>query len=100
MIKFTAIKNKELVRLLQSSYKFHSLPENKQKEHIARISKLSDMEQARTMAFLREENAKETKQRIEKIQRAYSDIIKLEKDFIAADKEDKAKMKKVLTRTK
>jgi len=100
MIKLTSIKNKELVRLLQSSYKFRSLPKNKQKAHIARIAKLSDMDQARTMAFLREENAKETRQRIEKIQKAYSDVIKLEKDFIAAHREDKAKMKKILTKIK
>jgi len=100
MINFTSIRNKELVRLMLSSYKFMSLPEKNQWEHISRISKLSEKEQEKVAKFFKKQNAEETKQKIAKLQKATEELTKLGKDFIKESKKDAAKMKKVLAKTK
>jgi len=94
MINTSVIKNKKLVRLLQSSLKFRSLSEKKQQDHINRIGKMPIKKQEEIVAFLMEENAKETAQKIEKLQRAYEEIISIEKDFIDESMKDRAKMAK------
>jgi len=93
MVNFAVIANAELVKLIQASSKFHALPVDKQEAHLARIANLPIDVQTRLMEFFREENAKEQKQKIENLKKAYDELVELEANFkkeMAKDRELKA----------
>jgi|GEM_PF-2684813 len=93
MVNFTVIANPELVKLMQASFKFRALKPEKQEAHIQKIAALPPEKQAEIIAFFKKENAKESQERVEKLKKAYQELVELEAAFkkeMAKDRELKA----------